>query len=253
MRPRDLTVLDLLAQLTKSLSKVDRRLIRSFRALVTKPGSLTASYISGQRRKYLAPLSLFLIANALFFATQSLTKTNIFSSTLESHLRVQDWSPLAQELVGRHLASSQISYAVFADRFNAAALLYAKSLIIVMALVFSAILPLAFYGTHRRLGVHIVFAIHLYSFVLLLFCGSLLIAEAHLLSAGAGLDSPPVDTALTIINLLVCFIYLHIAIGVVYGATGLPRLVKAALLAVAVPAIVVGYRFLIFLVALYGA
>jgi hypothetical protein len=196
---------------------------------------------------------MFLIANALFFTTQSLTNTNILSSTLKSHMRVQDWSPLAQELVSGQLASRQIDLADFANRFNSAAVFYAKTLIIVMALAFSTLLPLAFYGKHKKFGVHIVFAIHLYTFVLLLFCGSLLIAEADLISGGAGLDSPNVDTFLSITNLLICFAYMQIAIGAVYGAAGLPRILKAALLAVAISAIVIAYRFAIFLVALYGA
>jgi hypothetical protein len=253
LRPRDLSILDLLAQLTKSVSKVDGRLIRSFRALIVAPGRLTVAYVRGERRNYLPPLTVFLVANALFFAMQSLTSTNILSSTLESHLRVQDWSPLAQSMVGWELASRNIGLADFAVRFNAAAVFYAKTMIVVMALAFSTILPLAFYGRHKRFGVHVVFATHLYSFVLLLYCVSLLVAELQLLSGGAGLASPNVDTFLTLANLLICFAYLYVAIGAVYGAQGLPRVAKAALLAISVSAIVVGYRFMIFLVALYGA
>jgi len=62
-----------------------------------------------------------------------------------------------------------------------------------------------------------------------------------------------VDDVLTALNLLVCTAYIYLAIRRVYGATGAWRVVQAIVLAVAVAAIVVGYRFLLFLITLYAA
>jgi hypothetical protein len=61
-----------------------------------------------------------------------------------------------------------------------------------------------------------------------------------------------VDNVLTVINLLACATYLYFATGAVYAARGAMRVVKAATLAIAVGAIVLGYRFLVFLITLYG-
>src|SRR4051812_14719257 len=95
LRPGDLTIRDLAGQFAKGFSSVDGKLLRTSRAVLTGPGTLTAFYVRGERRRFLAPLALFLIANALFVGMQSLTGTNILSSPLESHLHVQDWSELA--------------------------------------------------------------------------------------------------------------------------------------------------------------
>jgi len=59
----------------------------------------------------------------LFFAIESLTHANIFSSTLASHLHQQDWSPLAQMLVDRRLAAKHLALAAFAPAFDHAAVL----------------------------------------------------------------------------------------------------------------------------------
>jgi len=252
LRPRDLTVRDMSGQFLGAFSSVDGLLARSFRLLLTRPGELSLAHVAGRRRALLGPLQLFFIANALFFAVQSLTHFNIFSSTLDSHLHQQDWSPIAQALLDHRLAAKGVTLAAFAPAFDHAAVLNAKALIILMALAFVPFLPAVFFGAHRRLGAHIVFALHLYTFILLLFCLSLLLAEAQLRLGGAGLASPAVDLTLTLFNLGATALYLWFAIGAFYGARGPLRIAKMAGLAVAVGGITLGYRFAIFLVTLYS-
>jgi hypothetical protein len=55
-----------------------------------RPGNLTVGYLEGKRNAYTMPLQLFLAANILFFAMQSLTGAKIFSTSLNSHLNNQD-------------------------------------------------------------------------------------------------------------------------------------------------------------------
>lgn len=251
LRPRDLKVDDWAGQMLKTFSSVDGRLLRSFRALLTRPGTLTTRYVAGQRRRYLNPLQLFLLANGLFFAIQSLTHFNIFSSTLDSHLTQQDWSPLAGPLVAERLRATGRTLADYAPLFDRAAVLHAKALIILMALALVPFLPVAFWRARRPFGAHVVYALHLYAFILLLLCVSLLLAEVHLLAGGAGLASPRVDLALSVFNIAACAAYICLSIGPAYGARGAARIVQAIALACIVGAIALGYRFTIFLITLY--
>jgi hypothetical protein len=252
LRERDLSLQDLIGQFARALSSIDGRLVRSFRALLTRPGALTEAYVAGRRRSYLGPLPLFLLANALFFAVQSVTRFDIFSSPLDSHLHHQDWSVLAQQMVAARLADRGLSLAAYAPLFNHAAVLNAKALIVLMALVFVPFLPALFHGAHRRFGAHVVFALHLYAFILLLLSFSLLLAQGQLLAGGDGLASPAVDMALTLFNLAAFAAYLYFAVSF-YGSRGLPRLAKAVALALAVGTISVGYRFAIFMITLHMA
>lgn len=239
-------------QFLRQFSNLDARLARTFRALLVAPGALSVAHVEGRRRAYLGPLQLFFIANALFFAIQSFTHFNIFSSTLESHLHQQDWSPIAQILVDRRLAAKGVTLAALAPVFDHAAILNAKALIILMALAFVPFLPAVYFGAHRRFGAHVVFALHLYAFMLLLYSASLLLAEAQLRLGGAGLMSPAVDLALTLLNLGASAVYLWFATGLLYGARGVLRAVKAAGLAFVMLMLVLGYRFAIFLVTFYS-
>jgi Protein of unknown function (DUF3667) len=252
LRERDLSLPDLIGQFARALSSIDGRLARSFRTLLTRPGALTEAYVAGRRRAYLGPLPLFLLANALFFAVQSMTRFDIFSSPLDSHLHHQDWSVLAQHLVAARLADRGLSLEAYAPLFDHAAVLNAKALIVLMALAFVPFLPPLFYGAHRRFGAHVVFALHLYAFILLLLSFSLLLAEGQLLAGGDGLASPGVDLTLTVFNVTACAAYLYLA-AAFYGSRGLPRLAKSVALALAVGAIALGYRFAIFMITLHMA
>ena len=84
-------------------------------------------------------------------------------------------------------------------------------------------------------------------------CVSLIIAEIERRLGGQGLQSHVVDLALAIISIAVCAFYIHVALGPVYGTKGPWRVAKATLLAAAVGALFVGYRFAIFLITLYTA
>lgn len=251
LRPRDLTFTDLAARFARTLSSVDGKLLRSSRLVLFAPGKLNASYVRGERRRFLGPLQLFLIANALFFGMQSLTSMNILSSTLDSHLHVQDWHDYAQSLVRRRLGDDQRALAVFASKFDRAAIFNAKALIILMVVAFAPLAALLFRGSHRAAGAHIVFALHLYSFVLVLFCASLAIAEIELQMGGGGLASPIVDTWLTLANLMACATYIFVAVGPAYSANGPWRFLAAGILALAVGGLLVGYRFAIFLITFH--
>lgn len=102
------------------------------------------------------------------------------------------------------------SLELYAPVFNQAVALNAKSLIILMVLPFALLLPLVFFRNRQPFMAHVVFSLHLYAFLLLLFCVSLGIA----------------------------------AVDVLFGG--------ALALALTVSGIVLGYRFVLFLITLYG-
>jgi hypothetical protein len=243
IRPRDLTIRGLLHQLFDAVSSIDGRLIRSLVAGASRPGSLTAAWVRGPRKPYLGPIQLFLIANVAFVAMQSIAGANVFSSTLESHLHHQDWADLAQRMVDRRLASTHTTLEAYAPEFNEAVALHAKSLVILMTIPFALLLPIVFVRSRKPFAVHLVFAVHVYTFLLFLYCAALALSGLDVLRGGAGLIDPRLDTVLTVFNLAVCAAYLYQAIGRVYGAKGTWRIVASLTLAVAVLAITLGYRF----------
>ena len=242
---------DLIAQFVKSTSSVDGKLVRSWRSLLAWPGHLTAAHISGERRRYITPLALFFIGNAVFVGVQSLTGTNILSSPLASHLQSQDWSALAQNLVLERLQARGLALEAYAPIFDRSAIFNAKALIILMGLFFAPLPAVLFRDRHRPAGAHMIFALHLYAFVLIVLSGSVLLAQFDLVLGGGGLGSNLVDKALSIFNLIVCGGYIYLAIPRVYSTYGWPRIGSAVLLTLALALLFMGYRFAIFIITFY--
>jgi hypothetical protein len=252
LNAHDLTLRGFIGQVIEALSNIDARLIRSFRCLVTRPGDLTVAYLTGQRKPYILPFPLFLVANLAFFGVQSLTSANIFSTPLDGHLHGQMWSSVAQQLVTQRLAAVETSIDLYAPVFNQAVLMNAKSLIILMVLVFALLPPILFHRRDRPFVAHFVFSLHLYAFLLLLFCVALGVAEIDVWFGGVGLDSENVDHALSIVLLMTCALYLFAATRRVYSETGARGALKASVLALAVACIVLGYRFALLPITLYS-
>jgi hypothetical protein len=250
LRSEDLTFTDLTTQFAKNVTSIDGRLLKSMWSLLMAPGALTAAHIRGERRSYLGPLALFFIANAVFVLVQTAVG-GVLSSPLDSHLHEQDWSGLARSMVNHRLQTNGQSLAAYAAVFDEAVAFNSKTLMILMVLAFVPLPIVLFRRQHRAIGAHFVFVLHLYVFVLALLCVALLLAEAEFLLGGQGLYSPVVDLVLSLFNLAACGLYIDAALGPAYNATGAKRVIKAAVLAGAVGALFVGYRFAIFLITFY--
>jgi Protein of unknown function (DUF3667) len=251
LQARDLTIVGLLTHVFQSLSSVDGRLLRTFRSLLTRPGELTVAYLQGPRKPFIAPFQFFLIVNVLFFAVQSVTGNAVFSTPLESHLHSQDWKELAQQLVDARLQVLNTTLDAYTPLFNQAVAMNAKSLVILMTLPFALLLVPMFHDRDRPFVTHIVFSLQFYAFLLVLLCVLLGLLFVDITLGGPGIGTQIMDWGLFAALLLAASIYLYIAIGRVYSARGITRVLRVAVLTVAVASGVLGYRFAVFLITLY--
>ncbi len=248
LAPRELTLHGLAENFWRAFTSLDARTARTAWCLLRHPGKLTVAWTQGVHKPYVAPFQLFLIANVLFFAIQSLTGENVFSSTLDSHLHHQDWSDLARSLVTQRLQDTNTRLEDYAPAFDRAVVLHAKSLILLMTIPFALLLPLVFFRKQRPFMAHVVFSLHLYTFLLLLFCAALLAARFSAFLGIGGLETPMVDNVLSVANVLACMLYLYVAIGPVYGSEDAIRVLQTILLSISIASIVLGYRFVLFLI-----
>ena len=246
---RDLTLRGLARQAFETFVAVDGKLMRSFRMLLRRPGALSLAYVRGQRVAFTGPFRVFLFANMLFFAAQSLTDASVVGTSLQSHLHEQDWSGIAQRLVARRLVELRTTLELYAPAFDRAVVLNAKSLIILMVLPFTGALALTFLPARRPFVAHAVFALHFYAFLMLVLC-ALLFAEGASAWLG-GVGTSDLDKPLFALLLAGSTVYLYLATGVAYEARGWAHGAKAVLLTLVVGAMISVYRFAIFLITLY--
>jgi hypothetical protein len=250
---RELTLQGLLSQILHGLTSVDGRLLRTFARLLRHPGDLTVAYLQGQRRPYIGPVALYLMANVLFFAAESLPGGEVLSTSLDFHLNRQPWSPWAQTLVSRHLEARSITLENYAPIFDNALSLHARSLIILMALWFAVLPWFVFHKRREPFVAHAVFSLHLYSFLLLLLGAADLLPMLHARLGGREGTWVLLDNGIAVAMLLACATYMYVATKKVYAAHGAARVAQVAVMTVGVGAIVLGYRFGLFVLTLYTA
>lgn len=248
--PRDLTLRGLVLQAATALTDVDGKVLRTFRCLVTRPGSLTVAFLSGRRKAYVGPVALFLSANVIFFAMESLSSGLVLTTPLQSHLHAQPWSGPAQAIVAGHLAMRHTTLMAYAPRFDAAIALHARSMILVMVASFIPIPALVFRRARRPFAAHAVFSLHLYAWMLLLLSVATTVPPLWAWLGGSAAAARALDATLSLGLLAACAMYLYASIGPVYGGGRVRRVAGAAALTIAAAAIVLGYRFALLVITL---
>ena len=120
-----------------------------------------------------------------------------------------------------------------------------------MVLPFSVFPPLVFWRSKHPFAVHVVFSLHFYAFMLLLFCVPLVTLAIDDLFGGTGTLTPRADDTLSVALLLICGTYLFLACGRVYATRGLARVLQTTVMTMAVVGIFLGYRFTLLPITLY--
>lgn len=234
------------------------RWLNTLRALVFQPGRLTADYRDGRRQPWIAPLSLFLTINLIFFIGQSLTGLNVLSIPLESHLTQQNYSEPAQRILARRLEARPIDRARFDDRFQLQQETLSKATAIAMVPLLALASWLLFLPRSTALPwrTHLVYALHFYAFMLLfLTVFFALLAPALLAWRALGLPFAPamLDNVASTFEAGAIVVYHFVASGRVYGGPAWRRLLAACCLVVAVLVALYLHRFAIFAITTWTA
>jgi hypothetical protein len=154
-----------LGQVIKALTMADGRFLGSLGRLVFRPGTLDRDWLAGRRRRQLAPLSLFLIANLVYFFHPPLTDFNL---SLADQIYQQPYSAVAERMVSARLESRGVELVAYAASYQAEATGLAKLLVILQA----PLLALALLALHPRRRLyfvdHLAVSLHFWAFLLFL-------------------------------------------------------------------------------------
>jgi len=168
--------------LLHELSHVDSKIFRTFRYLIFRPGFLSAEYFAGRRRSYVNPVRLLLtclLVLALVGRTGSMTmslgklRLNLLppgppsAETIDETIAKLDVFGILKSLVEKESRSKNLKSAAAVERFDHELKTYATALSFCNVLLLSGFL-FVLYRRRRSLYVeHLVFSLHLASFVLL--------------------------------------------------------------------------------------
>jgi len=212
------SVREFLAHLAEVAVGYDSRLLRTARALFTRPGELTAEYVAGRRARYASPLPTYLLAAALLFATTSvrpivrfLPETQRFHSEIAT---MGNTSQLTPATIARVRARG-MSLDLFGERFANESTKRLSTFLVLLLPVIALLVAGTFIGSKRPFAHHMLFALHWSSFYLILLAALQLVPHGMLHS-----------TPLILANLGGSLLYFVIALRRAYGIGWLGSLLR---------------------------
>lgn len=220
LRPDEMTLRAFVRDVASEVADLDSRAARSLRALLTRPGLLTAEWVAGRRRAYLGPLKLFLAAFAAILLVGRLL-TRPVSAESERALDAS-WAGGVVSAVASRL---EIPQAEALQRLNATALSHLSWLSVFIPVGLAAVLALVFLRRRRGYVEHLVFAAHASAFFFILGMGMLLMQRL------AGGDTR-VGQVLGGMVIAAMWVYLWRAVARVYGDRGWGAALRAGLLVI---------------------
>lgn len=213
----DLTLRHFLHDVVHELVHLDSKLFRTMRELVTKPGLLTAEYFAGRKKRYIAPLRLFLTLFAItFVAYTAVDAVAVYSiKGLESVDRKgQLHAKFEQAAKKRGMTYAELAGSV-EHRWQKNMSLVSMVSILVIALVMKLLYR------RRYLTEHLVFGTHYMCFAYVV---SLAIWPIHL---WLGIKQTRGNMVMMVITFVVSCVYIYLALHRVYGQRGAVTFVKS--------------------------
>lgn len=205
----------------------DSRFYRSIKSLLLKPGYLTLEFISGRFVRYVSPIKMYLFTSLITLFILIKLDPDQYTGIMDP----RDEDNIFQMSITPIMESKDISENEFKEKFNQYVNDTTAFGIFFIMVSFSAILKLFYINKHIYYVEHLVFTLHFFTMVLIIF------------TVGAFVSEIEPD----ILNLFLFFlpcIYLFIAVKKVYHSRWIGSLLSSTLLSFA-------YWILLFLWA-YG-
>lgn len=250
-----LSIAHFLESVFESFFHADGRFLSTLRALIFRPGELTAAYLIGAHKRYLGPIQLFLIINLVYFLAQSITGWNTFSTPLQIHVGDLRYRELAKAILDSRLEHLHLTYDQFEPIFNHAVGLHAKSLVIIMVPLFALLVGILFWRKKRMVVPHVVFATHFMTFNLLILCLIQILTNVVVMGMGIIGEVPgwqQVDNITTLVLTVIQAVYIFKSTRTVYQQSWWLSALKTTVLTLALSWVVLAFRFLLFLITLYS-
>jgi hypothetical protein len=245
----------------EAFAEFDGRFFRTLKALLRRPGELTAAYMRGERLPYVGPLQTFLWLNLIYFLWASWSGLHLFNTTLRVHMRGTPYAPVATGMVYQRLGGdtavvTRAAVRQYAQVFDAVGTAESKTLVIAMVPLFAVAVAILAGGRRRYIVQHLVFSLHTYAFVFVLaIVGTYLIGWPieyairwlHIDAGENGADSP-----MALVMFLCIAAYLALSLRRAYGFGWTRAIVTALLLGVAFGEALTLYRELLFFTTLHA-
>lgn len=157
----ELSLTRFLRDLVREFSSLDGRIFRTIGPILLRPGSLTRAYINGEQKRFIKPVSLFLLFNLFFFLVgyrMGLLNWSITYANGNEGLR------MLEQRAAERGADPQLFVGQMDDLFKE----YQRSMFFGVIPAFAVGLHLILFFRRRYFVEHLIYSIHYHAAYLLL-------------------------------------------------------------------------------------
>lgn len=171
---KDYSIGKFLEQTIDGFTHFDSKFLRSFRALLFKPGFLTEEFIRGRRTRYMKPVQIFIIASVLFYFLFPTTST-FFASVQDLHFS-NKFNFDVDKAVAQKATTDDTTVQSVIKSVEIDAAHKSKAFLFLLIPVWGLAFYMLFWRSSSFLVPHVIFASHAISFLIVLFMVYYLIA-----------------------------------------------------------------------------
>lgn len=246
---KDRRLIYFFGELFNAITFADSKLWRSLLFMIRKPGVMSHDYCGGIRRPYMRPLSLFFLANLIYFLFPIF---NTFNTTLyhQTHSFKFLHSGIASKMVDEHLESTGVSYEAFETRYYAKTTELSKMLLIVMVFLSAISFWLIHLGSEKGLlADHLTISLEVMTYTLVVCMQLFGLVMIGLKVIGFGFISSEMYSSIIVMLLIVYFVFG--AERNFYGFTGWRRWLNTVIVLITFMMNVFLYRAILFFVTFW--
>ncbi len=161
LTPEDHTLKHYLGALISAFTFADSKLWNTLKAVVLRPGELSAAYMEGRRVKYMRPVAFFFLANFIYFLAPVF---ETFNTRLNSQMYYLSHSAWVRAKVEGHLADTGRTLEEFTAIYEPASSNNAKLLLVVMVFALFVPIGIIFFRKRKYISAYITAAFEMMAF-----------------------------------------------------------------------------------------
>lgn len=241
-----------LGQIIDELAFWDTKFFKSLKLLLFKPGFLTREFMMGRRKIYTKPISLFFIANLLYFFFQPVDTLN---SSFETQTKGQIYSSITMKMVNTKSKMENISYDQLAEKYDKKSPDNSRIFVLLIVFMFSLFLSILYWGKKRYYVEHLMFSftyisaiIYTLFFLLPILLYLIYLALKHIFDYRLIFNIN--GEVISILLLSLIFLYLTIALKTFYRQKLWITIIKGVLLTISSVIIILSYKFILFFITM---
>ncbi len=165
--PQRFTLKHFFEESIEGFTHFDNKFFRSIKLLFFKPGSLSRHFEQGRTVPFMKPVQLFIVSNFLFFLLVG--RSNIFAVGLSSYLTFGNYTRYGTKEAVLKKFGSGANLNEVARLFNERIASQSKAFIVLFIPVFAVFCAVLFLKKKRYFSLHLTFATHFFTFLLLYF------------------------------------------------------------------------------------